>query len=193
MIDVLDGRDQLTFRLFVLGAFRPGELFALRWRCFDRETLKVEASVFRGKLGLTKTKASAAVVTLPRSLAAELEQWRQYMECPDPDDLIFPSTVNKPINAQSYLQRILQPTATKAGIEGVTFQSLRRTFATHFHGLGTIKDQQSQMRHSTAQMTLDVYTQSVSESLRTAIEAFDRKLRIARGKATSAGQAPEPK
>lgn len=43
--------------------------------------------------------------------------------------------------------------------------------------MGTVKDQQSQMRYSTAKMTLDVYTQSVSESLKAAVEAFDYKLR----------------
>lgn len=40
------------------------------------------------------------------------------------------------------------------------------------------KDQQSQMRHATAQITLDVYTQTVAESLKSAVEAFDAKLNM---------------
>jgi hypothetical protein len=32
------------------------------------------------------------------------------------------------------------------------------------------------MRHATAQITLDVYTQTVAESLKSAVEAFDAKL-----------------
>ena len=63
----------------------------------------------------------------------------------------------------------------ESGIKGLTFQALRRTFATHFHRIGTVKDQQSQMRHADAQTTMNIYTQSVSDSLKNAIE-FDRKM-----------------
>lgn len=88
---------------------------------------------------------------------------------------------------------VLQPAAENIGIEGLTFQPLRRTFATHFHGIGTIKDQQSQMRHSTAQITMDVYTQTVSESLRSAMESFDQKLREVKNEPCSVGIDSEPK
>ena len=71
---------------------------------------------------------------------------------------------------------VLRPAAESVGIKGITFQALRRTFATHFHRVGTIKDQQSQMRHSNAQTTMNVYTQTVSESLKEAMEEFDRKM-----------------
>ena len=97
--------------------------------------------------------------------------------CPGPDEFIFPSSVHKPIDAHNFLQRTLKPTAESIGITGLTFQSLRRTFATHFHGVGTVKDQQTLMRHSTAQITMDVYTQIVADSLKAAVEAFDKKLK----------------
>jgi hypothetical protein len=41
---------------------------------------------------------------------------------------------------------------------------------------GTVEDQQAQMRHSNAQTTMDVYTQAVSDSLRTAMKEFDEKM-----------------
>lgn len=170
ILSVLHGRDRLIFRLFVLGAFRPGELFAFRWRCFDGEALRIEEAVYRGKIGKPKTKSSAASVLLPQSLAADLRQWYEASGCPDPDAFIFPSTVDKPIDANHYLRRdVLQPAAESIGIKGVTFQALR-TFATHFHRVGTVKDQQAQMRHSNAQTTLDVYTQvmCIPKSFRTA-------------------------
>src|SRR5262249_23849835 len=72
MLDVLYGRDRLIFRLFVIGAFRPGELFALRWRCFEGDSLRIEEAVYRGRIGKPKTKSSAASVVLPQSLAADL-------------------------------------------------------------------------------------------------------------------------
>jgi integrase len=65
---------------------------------------------------------------------------------------------------------------TSREIKRLTFQALRRTFATHFHRIGTVKDQQSEMRHSDAQTTINVYTQRVSETLKAALEEFDRKM-----------------
>lgn len=177
LLGVLSGRDQLIFRLFVLCAFRPGELFALRWRCFTGNEIRIEEAVYRGKLGPTKTKGSAARVVLPNSLADDLRQWFDDSGHPSPDTFIFPSERGTPLDAHNYLRRdVLRSAALKVGITGLTFQSLRRTFATHFHHVGTVKDQQAQMRHANAQTTMNIYTQPVSETLRHAMEAFDRRM-----------------
>jgi integrase len=177
MLSVLKGRDLLIFRLFILCAFRPGELFALRWRAFRGDALRIEEAVYRGKLGRPKTKGSAALVTLTHSLSEELRAWYKESGSPAPDAFIFPSERGKPIDAHNYLRRdVLRPAAESVGIKEITFQALRRTFATHFHRVGTVEDQQSQMRHSNAQTTMNVYTQAVSESLKEAMEEFDRKM-----------------
>jgi integrase len=177
MLSVLTGRDRLIFRLFVFCAFRPGELFALRWRSFLSYALRIEEAVYHGKLGTPKTKGSAGLVTLPQSLAEELKAWYEESGQPAADEFIFPSKRGTPLDAHNYLRRdVLRPAAEKVGIKGLTFQALRRTFATHFHRVGTVKDQQAQMRHSNAQTTMNVYTQAVSESLKSAMEEFDRKM-----------------
>ncbi|MCU1330591.1 MAG: hypothetical protein JWN34_5961 [Bryobacterales bacterium] len=72
MFSVLRGRDHLIFRLFVLCAFRHGELFALRWKSLHGATLQVDASLFRGQLGSPKTKSSEAAVAVPDSSVADL-------------------------------------------------------------------------------------------------------------------------
>jgi integrase len=61
-------------------------------------------------------------------------------------------------------------------IEGLTFQSLRRTFATHVHSLGTVKDAQAQLRHADIVTTLGIYTQEIPESVRKTVEELDEKL-----------------
>ena len=178
MLGALSGRDNLIFRMFVLCAFRPGELFALRWRCFTGDSLRVEESVFQGKVGQPKTRASTALVVVPKSIAEDLIGWYEQCTGPDPDTLIFPSSAQTPISASNYLRRdVLRPAAISVGIKDIIFQCLRRTFATHFHRIGTVKDQQTQMRHSNAQTTMNIYTQSVPDSLRAAIENFDLKMR----------------
>lgn len=177
LLKALDGRDRLILRLFVFCAFRPGELFALRWRCFQNGCLRVEEAVYRGKLGEPKTKGSIAEVVLPQSLADDLREWFEAAGRPEPDAFIFPSLTGKPIDGHNYLRRdVLRPAAARAGIKGVTFQCLRRTFATHFHRVGTVKDQQAQMRHTNAQTTMNIYTQAVSDSLRSAMEEFDQEM-----------------
>ncbi|MGH9619153.1 MAG: tyrosine-type recombinase/integrase, partial [Bryobacteraceae bacterium] len=169
-------RDRLILRLFVLCALRPGELFALRWRCFQIDHLRVEEAIYRGNIGEPKTLASAAIVSLPKSLTDDLAAWYERCSRPESTSFIFPSRNGTPLDSHNYLQRFLAPTAAKAGIPALTFQALRRTFATHFHRVGTVKDQQTQMRHSQASTSVNVYTQVVTESLRQAIERLDEKL-----------------
>ena len=155
LVAALDRRDRLILRLFVLCAFRPGELFALRWRCFQNGCLKIEEAVYRGKMGKPKTRGSVSAVVLPHSLAQDLQKWFEASGYPEPDAFIFPSSADKPIDGHNYLHRdVLRPAADRAGIQGITFQCLRRTFATHFHCVGTVKDQQTQMRHASAQTTM---------------------------------------
>jgi integrase len=177
LLSVLNTRDRLIIRLFVICAFRPGELFALRWGDYKGHVLNIRQAVYRGQIGKTKTKGSAAEVVVPQSLQVELNAWYEECSRPAADELIFPSKVRKPLDAHNYLQRdVLKPAAEKAGIKGVTFQSLRRTFGSHFHGVGTVKDQQAQMRHSNASTTMNIYTQPVSESRWNSIEEYDRKM-----------------
>lgn len=95
MLSVLSPRDCLIFRLFVVCAFRPGELFALRWRSFQGHTLRVEEAVYKGNLGAPKTQSSAAVVTLPDSLAEELTAWYEESGRPAPDSSSHLATVRR--------------------------------------------------------------------------------------------------
>ena len=60
----------------------------------------------------------------------------------------------------------LKPIAKAAGLEGVTFQALRRTFATLMQKCGTIKAAQAQVRHASAALTLGTYMQTLPGSVR---------------------------
>jgi integrase len=173
---VLDGRDRLIVHLFLLGALRPGELFALRWRCIQAGSLRIDQGVYRGKIGDTKTRGSRASIALPKSLDTELSSWRAQSGNPCGDDFVFPSRKGSPLDTHNYLQRVLKPAAEKIGIPDLTFQSLRRSFATHVHSVGTVKDAQTQLRHASASTTMDVYTQAIPSSVRAAVEALDAKL-----------------
>ena len=172
----LEGRDRLIARMLIVCALRPGELFALRWRSVQQGRLKIEEAVYRGKVGPTKTEGSAAFVAIPGSLQKELEFWREKCRYPGDDQIVFPSRRGGPLESHNYLRRVLKSKGKEAGIEDITFQALRRTFATQVHGIGTVKDAQTQLRHSSATTTMNVYTQAIPSSVKATVEALDQKL-----------------
>ena len=106
----------------------------------------------------------------------ELECWR--VACGDvkPEDFIFSSSRGTPLDGHNYLRRFLKPVAEKIGIPGLTFQALRRTFATLIQRKGSVKDVQAQLRHADAATTLGIYMQSIPDSVAEAVGALDREL-----------------
>jgi len=74
------------------------------------------------------------------------------------------------------LGKVLKPKAKEVGIEGRTFQAMRRTFVTQVHGIRTVKDAQTQLRHSNATTTMNVYTLEIRSNLKATVEALDQKL-----------------
>jgi len=74
---------------------------------------------------------------------------------------------------------LAQPRLAKQWVDpatSVNFRAFRRTCATWFQKVGTTKDIQAQLRHTTPMTTLGVYVQELPESVRTAVEALDQKL-----------------
>jgi len=116
-------------------------------------------------------------VALPGAIVTRLREWRQAQrKAPADDALIFPSQRGTPIHPSNYLKRFLKPLADKLGIPGVNYQVFRRTFATHFQRHATIKEAQTQLRHTDAATTLGIYTQTIPEQLAAAVEAYDQEI-----------------
>jgi integrase len=170
-------RDRLILRTFIVTALRPGELFAVRWKDLEPGRIRIEEAVYRNKLGDPKTATSVGYVYISRSLELELAMWKEFRLRTGPDDFVFEARYRgRPMDGRSYLRRFLSPLAKSLGIQGLTYQALRRTFATQVQKLGSVKDAQAQLRHANASTTLGVYTQEIPESVRETVEALDRKL-----------------
>ena len=169
----LTKRDRLIFRLFVLVGFRPGELFALRWDDIQQDWIAIDEAVYRNKLGETKTAGSEARIPIPGQLQRELELHRIFCQRTGPRDFVFESRYRgRPVDSHNYLRRFLSPLAASKGVPGVTFQALRRTFATHFQKHGKPKDAQAVMRHSNISTTMNIYTQLIPDSARQALSSM---------------------
>jgi integrase len=170
------GRDRLIIRMCMVLGLRPGELFALRRDDIGPDYIRVDEASRNGVVKKPKTEASEGKVSLPSGLAKELHWWLDNSP-EDPTGLLFPSNrAGKPIRQNNYLKRTLSKIAEAANVEGVTFQSLRRTTATHAQHLGTVKDVQGMLRHASPDVTAGVYMQTVPESQKRATEALDVKL-----------------
>jgi integrase len=52
IIDELAAMERILIELDITEALRPGELFGLRWKCFDpkRSNLRLQETVYKGKI-----------------------------------------------------------------------------------------------------------------------------------------------
>ena len=159
-------RDRLILLLDMTDALRPSELFAIRWRTFNENTLDLTETIYRREIRpFGKTPKSLGKMHLPDDLAAELRQWK--LECPDssPDAPMFPNADGGFMDTSNYRNRVLKPLAESLGIPKLNFQIIRRTIATRAQNLGSVKDIQSHLRHSRADTTANEYMQELPESV----------------------------
>ena len=179
-------REHLIVRLFVVCGLRAQELFLLRMDDIEPGVLRIDEALKESekgaaRIGDPKSDASDGYVSLSRDLEKEIRTWLQFRTVGDayhrsvelaPNDLLFPSEIGTPFRIGNYLKRVLKPIGEAAGVSDVTFQALRRTFATHFQRYGSPKDAQAQLRHSRLEMT-GWYMKQIPESVRTAVEKMD--------------------
>src|ERR1035438_8486524 len=109
-------------------------------------------------------------------LAAMLKEWRKVAPFPCIDDWVFASKRAKgkrPIWGQSIMRKQIHPAVEKLAInKRIGWHTFRHSYSTLLRHLGTdIKVQQDLLRHSSARLTLDTYTQAVTPAKREAQNA----------------------
>jgi integrase len=174
LLEALPFRDRLMAMIASFCAMRPGEIFGLRWSSWRGDHLQIEGTAWRGILrpGKAKTKGSKTSIALPDVLIPALKMWREHCANPPAEALIFPSEQKTPMRPENWLRRQVKPIAARLKISvPVNFQVLRRTFATNAQGYGNPKDVQAHLRHTDIATTMDVYTQTIPESVRRLVNA----------------------
>jgi integrase len=173
-------REHLILRLFLIGGFRPAELFALRIEDVMPGQIRVDEAIKQAqsgadRLGDPKTEGSRADVVTTPALDGEIAKWMLTLECRTPEAWLFPSKRQaQPIRPGNYLKRTLKPLAESIGIQDLTYQALRRTCATYFRK--DVKSAQAQLRHKTPLLTAKHYLKSISSDHRAAVERLDEEL-----------------
>jgi integrase len=174
---------RLLIFLDVTTGLRQSELFGLRWSDldFDGGEINVVSSAVHGVISRCKTESSAKPIPMDPLLAEMLKEGRKMTRYRSDDDWVFASKSAKgkrPIWGQSIMRKQIHPVIEKLGIaKRIGWHSFRHSYSTLLRHLGTdIKVQQDLLRHSSARLTLDTYTQAVTPAKREAQNAVVKLL-----------------
>ncbi len=165
--------------LAMLTGLRRGELFALRWQAVNltEAHLTVQEAVYEGAFGTPKTDAGIRRVPLSEPAVALLVKWRARVKRTEPEALVFSTYSGKPISPNNVLRRWIFPACTKLKLPNATWLTFRRTYASWSHDKGVPgKVVAKLMGHTNADVTLNVYTQVMDDSLRTAVDRVGKEL-----------------
>src|SRR6202035_1213518 len=122
-------------------------------------------------LGPPKTKSSRRVIPISSALAGVLESQRARSNSATPEDLVFQTAKGTPLNDKNLYNRELAPACDKIGQPRISWHSFRHTHATLLHASGEpLKTAQALLGHSDLETTLNVYTHTVSDSQKRAVE-----------------------
>jgi integrase len=179
LLETLSPLPRTMVGLAVLTGLRRGELFALRWRDVDTRasTLTVREAVYDGVFSTPKTEAGMRQMPLS-SVARELiEAWKRRAISTDADALVFATGAGTSISPNNILRRAVFPACKKLGLPNATWLTFRRTYSSWSHDKGVPGKVVAQlMGHANVDTTLNVYTQVLDGSLRTAVEKVGSEL-----------------
>ena len=178
LLGLVEGRDRLIMMMAGLMAMRPSEIFALTWDAFRDDTLFIMIRVYRRKFDTPKTPASMAQLPVPQFVRDALAAWKTKSNPEDlPHRYIFPGkTQGSVLDQYNFSNRVLKPCGTIAvgTLFPVTFQVLRRTWATHAPEYGAgLKEIEVVLRHSASlNFTTGTYIQGIRERVLKAMDGF---------------------
>ena len=127
------GRHALVIEFAAWTGLRAGEQIALTWDDidFDRGLVTVRRARKKcGGLGAAKTKAGQRSVPLDPELLAKLRAWKLSQPIEQRvNNLIFPTTTGAMDSVDNWRKRGLHKACDRAGVERITWHSLRHFFA----------------------------------------------------------------
>jgi integrase len=170
---------RVSIAVRVFAGLRLGELLALRWRDVDLGSRRL---LIRD----AKTAAGVRHVTVRPVLLDVLTVYSEHAERTDPDALVFASDTGRRFGSSNYRRRVLTKAIERADKrlkkadraplpEGLTPQSLRRTFASLLYATGESPPVvMAEMGHTDPKLALFVYAQAMrrGDDERGALEAL---------------------
>jgi integrase len=171
LIEQLEDPCRAVVSVAVLTGLRIGEILALRWKRVDllNEMLEVAETYSSGEFGPPKTRSSRRVIPMSATLVQLFKQLRTTDS--EPESLVFATWKGTPLNAKNLYNRQLAPACDALELPRISWHSFRHTHATLLHETGeSLKTAQSLLGHSDLETTLGVYTHTVPDSQKRAVE-----------------------
>jgi integrase len=144
------------FILLTMTGLRAGEALGLQWGDidFDHRCIHIRRSAWHGKPQSTKSKGSAAPITLPPALSAVLAQYKTNWK-PSTDGFLFVTRNGRPPSSNKVVEYQLWPILDALGIPRCGLHAFRHSVASFIVDAGySIEVAQQQLRHSNARTTL---------------------------------------
>lgn len=178
LLDQLQEPSRTLVFLIAVTGMRVSELLGLQWSDvdFDRRSLHIRRTFYRGNFGAPKTRTSERVLPLSDGLMYALQLHRRHGR-KSPMDLVFPNADGKPYEAANLLRRVLHPAFMKCGLPKTGWRVFRRSVATTLSEMREpVRTAQQVLGHSSPLTTLRFYTQSVENSQRDAVSRLEEVL-----------------
>jgi integrase len=144
------------FIVLAMTGLRAGEALGLQWGDLDFEhhCMHIRRSAWYGKAQSTKSKSSAAPITLPAALATVLREY-QSAWTPNPDGYLFVTRNGRPPSSNKIVEYHLWPVLDALNIPRCGLHAFRHTVASLIVDAGYAPEvAQQQLRHSNARTTL---------------------------------------
>jgi integrase len=161
---------EALYVLVITTGMRSGELLGLKWEAVDFRagTLRVNRTVFNGRVNMPKTSKSRRSIELSRSALVALKNHGRTSEW------VFCTSVGTPISVHNLHNRSWKPLLKKAGLLHKRFHDLRHTCATLLLTKGVHpKVVQELLGHSSISVTLDTYSHVLPNMQGPAADAMD--------------------
>ena len=163
---------------------RVGELLGLKWEDVDFENLQlcVTRDVVKQRIERCKTEASRKPVPIDAAVAEILWAWRVRCAYNQPKDWVFasPAKDGKQPYWPSSIYRVYLKPVLKNDLKiqkPVGWHTLRHSLGTLMKANGEdVKTIQETLRHANFKVTMDVYTQAVTEVRRSAHSRVVRQI-----------------
>lgn len=180
LLAALRPRERTMVLLDAGSGLRRGELFGLQWGDVDFRNLvvHVQRSVVQNVVGKCKTEVSAKPMPLDEYMARDLLEWYRVTPYREADSYVFATDANRagskrgkqPISPAKVMTYWIQPCAKSIGItKHINWHTFRHTFTNLLHANGEdVKTVQELLRQASAKITMDVYSQAVTQSKRDA-------------------------
>jgi integrase len=156
ILKLAQGHWRAFFILLAMTGLRAGEALGLQWDDidFERRCIHMRRSAWNGRLQSTKSKASAAPITLPAALAAVLARYRDDWK-PNQQGFLFVTRNGRPPSSSKVVEYQLWPILDALEIPRCGLHAFRHTVASMLVDAGyPIEVAQQQLRHSNARTTL---------------------------------------